>query len=600
MQGLAVVLLLLGILQSELGLLPPLAFLAIVAVWFAIAARKGAPMWISPRNAFVFALLGLGSLVFASGVTFLVPSMRWRDPVASAAAHALLPWAFVLFLFRSKDAGPEELSENTSGAAVSTWKASALLLVSFALFAALHWFLERDIVTYFDEPLYLLQGRLMREPGFVRPIDESLSQFFILRQTVYSAGRLYTQYPPGQPALLALFDIAGLRWWVGVVASSLGVLFTYLLARDLFSQRAGIVAAALLATNEYIVGYSTSYMPHGPGLALTTAAAWLTLRGSDRDRRHQTWSWSLAGLLLGCLVAIRPLTGVVISVSIVLWLMLLRRRWRDLPRLAACMAIGGVLPIVGLLLYDYITNGSPFVMGYQAVHGSLHNLGFGQRGWVVPGLDGRWTTELVQFTPRRAVVNAFRVMFDLTMVIDPTLLLVPPLVLLAAYYKVSVRYLPAMAFLLLPTVHFFYFYEHARFNLELFPLLFIGIAGLLIRLERVNRPLFRGILAAMLLGQVTCTGLFIKRRRANQVATPSAVFDALRNTAREEGNLLVFVKNPNVLGYLAWFNIDRFPGDIIVARDLGGDNAILMRRFPRHVPVLLSGNGGQFQITRMP
>jgi hypothetical protein len=86
-------------------------------------------------------------------------------------------------------------------------------------------------------------------------------------------------------------------------------------------------------------------MPHGPTIALATAAAWLMVRAQDRPGGHRALGWCVAGILLGLTVTIRPLTGAAITLSIVLWL-LLRRKYAA-PQLAGLLAsfgLGSALP----------------------------------------------------------------------------------------------------------------------------------------------------------------------------------------------------------------------------------------------------------------
>ena len=99
--------------------------------------------------------------------------------------------------------------------------------------------------------------------------------------------------------VLAAFDAAGLRWWTGALASTLGVFFAYLLGRDLFSDFAGRVAAVLLATNEFFITYGTTYMPHGPGLARTDCRGMAGVPSGGSPRVATTpelvGGWSSAG-----------------------------------------------------------------------------------------------------------------------------------------------------------------------------------------------------------------------------------------------------------------------------------------------------------------
>jgi hypothetical protein len=63
-----------------------------------------------------------------------------------------------------------------------------------------------------------------------------------------------------------------------------------------------------------------------------------------------------------------------------------------------------------------------------------------------------------------------------------------------------------------------------------------------------------------------------------------ALTRALRDSSRAAPRILVFVRNPPLseplLIGLAPFNFGRFPGPVVVARDLGAENALLACRLP--------------------
>ena len=598
MIALAVVLLLLGILQHELRLVSPRLFVVVVVIVLLLAIRRQLGR-VPPRIIVVGGFLFLASIAVVAGPYVLIPDMRSVDNVVRAVGFALVPWIVFLLVYGAhQDVVPEPESESES---LARWQLPVLIAGAFVLLAIAHWTLQRDFVLLFDEPVYLLQSRLMREPGFSRPIDSSLSRFFALAYVVSGDGRLYTQYTPGQPALLAAFDMVGLRWWSGVVMSTAAIAFTYLLGKDLISRRGGLIAAAMLATNQLFLVYGPSYVSHGFGLSLTTAAAWMTLRGMRSAGRSRLAFLAGAGLLLGCLVAVRPLTGGTITISIVAWQLLLEKRsLRDVVRLMACFAVGSALPFAAILAYNNVTNGSPLTFGYSVVHGKAHDMGFGQRGWVGPDEAGRMVARTAQFGPRQAVRNLVEVGGELARYVYPAILLVVPLALLAAHLRKRVRYGIVAVFLVLPAVHFFYFAQLPRFYLELFPFLFLAIAWLLALIRTRKRSLAVAIIAAILLGQLTIAASDIPRRASRRNPPSESVVNAVRREQASLGKVLVFVKGERLLHFVSWLNIGDFPGPIIVARDLDSENPRLMERFPEYAAIRVDQNGQLTHIARTP
>ena len=73
-------------------------------------------------------------------------------------------------------------------------------------------------------------------------------------------------------------------------------------------------------------------------------------------------------------------------------------------------------------------------------------------------------------------------------------------------------------------------------------------------------------------------------QRTRHPTDSEALSRALRDSSRAAPRILVFVRNPPLseplLIGLAPFNFGRFPGPVVVARDLGAENALLACRLP--------------------
>jgi len=445
-----------------------------------------------------------------------------------------------------------------------------------------------DGINVVDESLYLLQGAMMREPGFARHVDPAVVPFFAVQQAVIQDGRLYTQFPPGWPALLALFDAVGLRWWASVVFGAASVWFTYLLGRRLVNRFVGLLAAGLLATQALFLTMAGSYMAHVPGLACVVAAAWLLLAGEDARGGRRVAAWLGAGFLLGFAVAIRPLTGGAIALSLGLW-MLLRRRLpaRGVLALGALVAAGSALPIAGTLYYNAATTGHPLTFGYTAVHGPLHDMGFGRRGMVLLEEHGRTRPVTREFTPRSASLQLAGRTEGVFSQLLPAFLLFPVL-LAGLVYRYPYRWATIAAFLFLPAVYFFYWFSDWRFYVELYPFALVGLAAVLFHVRQRDRALSNALATFALAGAAVATGFYLQKR-ASQSDRVHAYFEAVRGAQHQYGKVLVFAASPltNTVPFtwLYSLNAGPFPGDIVVARDLGPENAKLIARFPGYTPV---------------
>jgi len=572
--------------QRDLSLLPARIVIPVLGLAFVLAVCLKLEDMVYGRQR----LAGLA--VFVAGTLPTLYMLSWSGRVNRALA--LVPMLIGWGLYCALPMWPHvaergaDLSERTARRLVpSIVLIGALGAIAFMALNTTSG-VNGDGVNVVDETLYLLQASAMGEPGFARRVDPAFAQFFAVQQSVLENGRIYTQFPAGWPAILALFGALGLRWWAGAVFGAASVFLTYLLGRRLHGRFAGIVAAALLATQGLFLTMAGSYMAHVPGAACALGAALLMLVGEDARGGKRAAAWLGAGFLLGVAVAIRPLTGGALALSLGLW-MLLRRRLgpREVLTLAALLAVGSALPMAGLLYYNAATTGSPLRFGYTAVHGSLHDMGFGRRGMVLLDEHGAPRPVVRDFSPRSASLQlAGRAEGVASQLLAA--FLVFPVLLVGLIYRYRYRWATIAAFFILPVVYFFYWFSDWRFYVELYPFALIGLAAVLFHVRRRDRTLSNALATFALAGGVVTTGFYL-HKRATQSDRVHAYFDAVREAQRQYGKVLVFAKSPltNTVPFTWLYSLNAGPaaGDIVVARDLGPENARLIARFPGYTPV---------------
>lgn len=537
--------------------------------------------------------------VLASALLALLPGLLGAEPDRGAADpvyHTLSRLAVVFFGWGATLAALAQGSGEGDDTPPATTPrlVAAIVAGSFAWFVAAHAVYIGPYAGPADEVLYLLQSRMLGDPGFARRIDPDLAPFFTVRQMSVVNGRVFTQYPPGWPAALALFDVVGLRWWSGAILGTAAVGLTYLLGRRVRSPFVGACAAALLAASYWFVQRAATYGAHTFTTVLVLGAALLLRRGeSATGTRQRVLSWMAAGLLLGGALAVRPLSGASLGVSLFGWTAIRRRmRVREMAALAGALALGALPPTLALLAFNAALTGSPWVFGYTAVNGPLVAMGFGLRGYASYDPRGCPTVVASEFTPRVALAQLAARTWELASLALPAFVL-PPLVLAAGRgaWRDRRRLAVVGAFLVLPLVHVFYFHSEFRFYLELLPFLFVAVGLLLERLWRRDRAAGRAALTLGLAGAVTYSGLWLAIAAATFDGR-MATFDAVRAAQRQHGRVAVFVADSTTelrgaFYSLYWFNIERFPSDAVVARDLGAANDVLLRRLPGYVPLRL-------------
>lgn len=249
-----------------------------------------------------------------------------------------------------------------------------------------------------DEFAYLYQARLFADGDLAVPTPHPRAAYwqpFLIDVN----GQRFGKYPPGWPLILAVGVRAGAPWIVNAWLAALAVALVYRLGRDLYSPRAGAVAALLAAASPMALLLTGTLMGHTAGMgcaALFLYALWKlespiqTRKRKESPQRAQvgpspkspphavergltntpipplhtvggaktkTPGWAaLAGLALGTLLINRPLTAVGIAVPLIayeigraLWTWR-RSGWRAGARVSALLGIVAVTALgIGLI-----------------------------------------------------------------------------------------------------------------------------------------------------------------------------------------------------------------------------------------------------------
>jgi len=504
-----------------------------------------------------------------------------RSALVTAALPVLLAWSIFFFLPLARSiAHPGDAPDPVAhtrialGLVVAT---IAILVVSTHLVD--HWM-------SIDEVIYTLQARLFVQGDYRWHLDEEVQRFVTLPLMVPTPAGPYSQYSPGYPGILAFFVALGALPVSGAVLGAVAVASTYMLGRRCASPFVGVIAAALLATHFLFLGYASRYLSHGAAMAAIVSGAWLLFTPSSASNGRRVIEGVLAGLFIGIAVTIRPVTGIALGLSLWLWL-LSSRGWRAMRGTTLLLALGMVIPGVVFLLYNDYTNGSPFRLGYSAAQGHLNDLGFGSRGVMLYDAQGHLVPGAQPFT----LVDAFRyeaqdVLWPLMRDATP-LFSILPLIAAAYAYRLRIRWATIAAFAVLPLANFFYFGNGERLYLELLPFVMVGVALIVARVWASDAVAGRALTVFLLGGSVAASatsGAATLRDRARQPSDGTILTRQILDAQRTRGPMLVFVRNaplsePLFIA-LSPLNFGQFPGRIVVARDLGPENAALMCRLP--------------------
>jgi len=227
-----------------------------------------------------------------------------------------------------------------------------------------------------DEIDYVFQAKLFLSGRLSAP-SPCAADFFDFPHMINN-GRWYSMYTPGYPLLLAAGLGLGAPWLVNPLLAALCILLFYALGSEVYDRRTGVLAALLGAASIWLLLMSASLMSHTSSLFFASLFLLFFFRSL---RTPSAANGLLAGIGLGAMAIIRPYNAVIFGFPFLLVFVLKSlRQFRTRARNMTALAGGAAIFVVALAVYNTLTNGSPFRMGYTLVYGEGVLPGFGHSG----------------------------------------------------------------------------------------------------------------------------------------------------------------------------------------------------------------------------
>jgi hypothetical protein len=297
-----------------------------------------------------------------------------------------------------------------------------------------------------DEVVQLLQARIFTSGHLWLPVAAH-REFFSILHLVDTGDKVYSQFPPGGPAMLALGELVHAPWLVGPACGAISVaLFARLLKwTDPGASSAFHLGATLLfAIAPFGAFMFASHMNHVTTLMWLLVATLGLANVIRGDVPKVGWAF-VNGLGLGAAAAIRPLDAFAFAVPAAAWLLVLawrdRRRWLDV----VASGIGVAIPFGAMMWVNARTTGSPFLFGYEVLWGKAHGLGFHTAPWGAAHTPSRGL-ELISLYGTRLQTYLFETPFPSMLPVIASLALTKRLSALDRYLLVSATLLGALYF----------------------------------------------------------------------------------------------------------------------------------------------------------
>jgi len=355
----------------------------------------------------------------------------------------------------SRNAGTHEPAPDHAAAANPGAGESPFTFVAlFAWALTLYGWIARSVFSarplLIDELVQMYQARIFVTGRLSLPMPLH-REFFSVLHVVDVADKVYSQFPAGWPAMLAVAERLGAPWLAGPVCGAIAVVLFARLTRLLepgASRRFVIATSILFAVAPFAAFQFGSHMNHGPTLM------WLLLAtvclGEHLRARDARFAFA-AGFALGAAATLRPLDAFAFALPAGVWLAarVVQYRASENGRRAFIALIasgfGIALPMAALLYVNAQTTGSPFAFGYTVLWGQSHGLGFHTAPWGDAHTPARGL-ELLSLYVTRLQTYLFETPFPSLLPAIVALALTPRLRALDRYLLVSSAFLGALYF----------------------------------------------------------------------------------------------------------------------------------------------------------
>ncbi|MEO8564004.1 MAG: hypothetical protein ABI601_18130 [bacterium] len=325
-------------------------------------------------------MLALLGLVPMANLVTDGPGLSWwgtavREWAVGSIAIALVALALARFLPRQVEL-LERASERLILALSPRGFSAVVGLATIGLALFFGWHLFKSLPVSGDEFSQLWQAHLLNAGRlFVR--SAAHREFFATSETLDRAGRSFSQFPIGGPAILSLGLAAGAPWIVNPILSGIAVVALYRFAARTTDELTARATSIVLALSPFFLFMGGTEMNHTASLACATLAlaALATWNASDGGARA-TRAAALLGTVVGIAATIRPLDAAILGAAIGIFQLHAIARRPELRRSLLVQCLVGTIPLIALLAANRATVGSALTFAYDALNGPEHRPGF--------------------------------------------------------------------------------------------------------------------------------------------------------------------------------------------------------------------------------
>jgi 4-amino-4-deoxy-L-arabinose transferase-like glycosyltransferase len=200
-----------------------------------------------------------------------------------------------------------------------------------------------------DEYCYLYQAKIFSRGKLFIHVDET-SKPFIEHYMILKNNKLFSQYPPGFPLILAIgviFNVAGLT---NPLISVLTLLILYLFVKSFLGGKYALLSIILMSTTPYFLAYSASYYSQSTALFMTVLIVFSLRKYELTSKRVYL---ILLGLFSGYSLLTRPLDSFCVVIPSYIFLIFIIHKKNDWRNFFYSVSLFIMLFAV-FLTYNYI------------------------------------------------------------------------------------------------------------------------------------------------------------------------------------------------------------------------------------------------------
>jgi hypothetical protein len=439
-----------------------------------------------------------------------------------------------------------------------------------------------------DEIAQLFQAKIFAQGSVTAPLPPRIDFFHYFLDNMIFTNRWYSQYPFGHPLCLLFGVLFGIPWIINPLLASASAILLYQCAVAYYGEREARLAVVLFSVSPFVLFMSASFMNHVSTLFFLLVFLYGAQKSiAGKSSLHAFLSGAALGSMLNIRVGDAFAIGLVFGTAFFIWSMI-KHAYR--PFLWFVLAV--LVMTAALFAYNYLTNGDPFLFGYQVRWGNEHTIGFYNKSM----LDNKPV-----FTPLRAIIHTLSNFTALNENLFEWP--VPSLLPLAIFwmpfvFKKNKEYLLLCGLLTMPAFYFFYFFQDLclgpRFLYSSLPFVLLLTVRAIFSIIKGSASLCRcsetqvenAFIALLVLSVISCGCLRVPRLYRFYADSFWGVDNEMMKKVCETGikNAVIFQTSCGYkgddLGSGFLHNSPRLDGPIVFARDLSERNAELIPFFP--------------------